>query len=87
MHVLTVNDQTEPEYWNGRVRGRNEGAEGDSNPLRITIWNNLTKQNSQGLNHQPKSIFVERDRIPYKYLTSMKNEGGLMPQCRELLEA
>ena len=39
---------------------RTEGVEGDCNPIgRTTISSNLTPQNCQGLNHQPKSSHGE----------------------------
>jgi hypothetical protein len=42
---------------NGGVRERTEGAEGVCSLIgRIIISANQTPQNSQGLNHQPKSI-------------------------------
>ena len=72
--------------------GRTEGAEGDCNPTGRTISTNWTTQSSQGLNHQSKSIQGGTQDSSYicsrgwSYLTSMGGEGGLMPQCRGMLE-
>jgi hypothetical protein len=41
---------------NGRVMSRTEGADGDCNQIGRTVLTNQTPQNSQGLNHQSKSI-------------------------------
>jgi hypothetical protein len=42
---------------NGRVRGRNGGAEMDSNHIgRTIVSTNRIPQSSQGLSHKPKSI-------------------------------
>jgi hypothetical protein len=46
---------------NVRVRERTEGAKGDYNHIGRTISTNWTRQNSQGLNHQPKSTHGGRD--------------------------
>jgi hypothetical protein len=54
--MLSANHQTEHRDPDGRVRGKTEGAEGDCNPIGRTISTNWTTQNSQGVNHQPKSI-------------------------------
>jgi hypothetical protein len=53
--MLPINNWTEPRVPNGRVRERTEGAEGVCNLIEKTISTNQTLQNSQGLNHQPKS--------------------------------
>jgi hypothetical protein len=54
--MLAANHWTEHRDHNGGVRGRTERAEGVYNPIgRTTISTNQTPQNSQGLNHQPKS--------------------------------
>jgi hypothetical protein len=56
MQILTANHWTEHRNPNGRFRGRTERAEGNCNPTgRATISSSQTPQNSQGLNHQPKS--------------------------------
>jgi hypothetical protein len=54
--MLAAKCQTEHRDPNGRVRKRTEGAEGDYNPIeRIPISTNQMNQNTQSLNHQPKS--------------------------------
>lgn len=53
----TANLWTEPGDPSGKVRGRDEVAEGDYNPTRRTpVSINWIPQSSQGRNHQPKSI-------------------------------
>jgi hypothetical protein len=54
--IDAANHWTEHRVPNGGVRERTEGAEGVCNPIgRTTISTNQILQNSQGLNHQPKS--------------------------------
>jgi hypothetical protein len=66
--VFATNHQTEEGDSSGRARGRTEGVEGDCNSKRRTISTNRTTQSSQGLNHQPKSIYMEGTRTPDKYI-------------------
>jgi hypothetical protein len=57
MQILTVNHWTEPGDPNERIKGTAEGAKGECNPIgRTTVSINQTPQNSQGLNHQSKSM-------------------------------
>jgi hypothetical protein len=51
--MLTANCWTDHRVPNGRVRKRTEGADGVCNPIGTTTI--VTKQSSQGLNHQPWS--------------------------------
>jgi hypothetical protein len=81
MQKLKVNYLNEPRDPNGRVIGRIEGAEGNSNPIgRTTISTNWTPQSSQGLNHQPETKNKETHYFSYissrglPYLASMKGE-------------
>jgi len=54
--MLRANHWMEHRFPNGGVRERIEGAEEVCNPIgRTTTSTNQTPQNSQGLNHQPKS--------------------------------
>ena len=56
--MLAAKHQIECGDSNGKVRAMTGGAEGDCNPIgRTTISIN---QNSQGLNHQPKSTHGSR---------------------------
>ena len=92
MQILTANHNTEPRDPNRRARGRTEGVEGDYNPIGRTISTYWATKSSQGLNHQPKSIYGESQDSRYTcsrgwlYLISMGREGDLMPQHRVLLE-
>jgi hypothetical protein len=63
MQILTANHWTEPGDHNGRVRGSTKGAEVGCNPIGRTIISinqnhHPLSQNSQGLNHQPKSTYI-----------------------------
>jgi hypothetical protein len=54
MQILTANHQTETRDSNGRVRGRNEGAEGDCNPTgRTTKSTNQTTFPTELLGTKP----------------------------------
>ena len=54
--MLTAIHWTEHRVPNEWARERTQGAEGVCNPIGgIIIWTNQYPQNSQGLNHQPKS--------------------------------
>ena len=55
MWMYVAKHWTEHGEHNGEVRARIEGAEGVCSPIGRTISTNQTPQNSQGLNHQPKS--------------------------------
>jgi hypothetical protein len=77
---------SQPSDWardpNERVKGRTEGAEGNSNPIgRTTISTNLTTHSSQGQNHQPKSTHGVTHGSSYLcsrgllYLASMGREA------------
>jgi hypothetical protein len=57
MQIHTANHWTEPGDFNGRVKRRTEGAEGDCNSIgRTTLSTNWTPQSSQELNYQPSGI-------------------------------
>jgi hypothetical protein len=55
----TANHWTEPRQSSGTIRERTEVAEGVCQPIgRTIVSTNQTPQSSQGLNHQPKSVYV-----------------------------
>jgi len=71
--MLAANHWTEHRDPNGGVKGRTEGAKGFCKLIgRTTISTNRTLQNSQGLNHQPKSTH-EGPMAPAAYVA----EDGL----------
>jgi hypothetical protein len=71
MRMLMDNHWTEHGDPNGGVRGRNEGVEGDCNPIgRTTIPTNqhlTTVPSSQRVNHQLKSTHGETYGSSYIY--------------------
>ena len=72
--MLSANHWTEHRVPSGGVRERNEGAEGDCNPIgRTMISTYQTPQSSQELNHQPKSTHG-RTMAPAAYVA----EDGLV---------
>jgi hypothetical protein len=81
LQILTDNHQTEPRETNWSARRRNEGAEGDFNPIKRSISTSWTTQSSQRLNYQTKNIhgashgsrYICSRRWPY--LTSFRGEA------------
>jgi hypothetical protein len=67
MQILTGNHRTEPGDSNGRARGKNEGAEGECNPIRRIISTNWTTQSSQRQNYNLKSIHGGSQDSKYIY--------------------
>jgi hypothetical protein len=73
--MLIANHRTEHGDPNRRVRGRTKRAEEVCSPIgRTTISTNWTTQSSQGLNHQPKSIYMEGTTTLVTYIA----EDGLV---------
>jgi hypothetical protein len=61
MQIFPANLRTGHWNPNGGLKGKTEEAEGVCNPIgRTTISTNQNTQGSQGLNHQPKSIYTWR---------------------------
>jgi hypothetical protein len=88
--MLTENHLTKHRGWNGAIMGRNEGAEGVYNPIgRTTISTNQKPQSSQGLNHQPRSIYegthgsscIRSRGLPYLASVGGETLGSIGTEC------